>query len=45
VAREEWTPENEMMTATLKIRRNKMAQAYTDKIKEKAKRNQPIIWE
>jgi long-subunit acyl-CoA synthetase (AMP-forming) len=45
VAKDEWTVDNGLLTPTLKIKRNKMNERYTDKLEAWSKRTDMVIWE
>lgn len=45
VVREEWTSENELLTPTLKMKRNQLSDKYAAAVRELYQRDEPVSWE
>ena len=45
VAREEWTNENDLLTPTLKMKRDQIAKKYETVLRDLYERNEPVSWE
>jgi long-chain acyl-CoA synthetase len=45
VVKGHWTPENAMLTPTLKVKRNEIMNSYLEQIKEVIKQEKQIVWE
>lgn len=45
VVKEAWTPENDLMTASLKVKRNSIHNKYIDKVQDYVKGTEVIVWE
>ena len=45
IAKDEWTPKNDLLTPTLKVKRRTVEQYYASLIKSAFSQSQPVIWE